>query len=253
MTASYELLSFGGEKATDWKMVWTESTTYNGELTEFDEKQMTDFRDKYNPVGTYAEMKDVTDSYQVKAEDKNKYFQVQVADKDGKVLAKSPVAHFDTTKIIMDQSVILYIDCEYAYVKGEKVQIDPDDYDVMPTIVGDRTLVPLRFIAESFGADVEWDGATEGITISLDGKTIKMTLGKQEYTVDGKEFLLDEPAQTMYDRTMVPIRAISEAFDKVVFWDPEGLIVISDEDLELDSETDAAVIDSIIDDIVKRI
>lgn len=80
-----------------------------------------------------------------------------------------------------------------------------------------------------------------------------MTLGKKEYTVDGKEFLLDEPAQTMYDRTMVPIRAISEAFDKVVFWDPEGLIVISDEDLELDSEADAAVIDSIIDDIVKRI
>lgn len=253
LSASYELLSFGGEKAEDLKMVWTESTTYNGELTEFDEKQMTDFREKYDPVGTYAEMKDVTDSYQVKEEDKNKYFQVQVADKDGKVLAKSPVAHFDTTKIIMDQSVILYVDCEYAYVKGEKLQIDPDDYDVMPTIVGDRTLVPLRFIAESFGADVKWDEATEGITISLDGKTIKMTLGKKEYTVDGKEFLLDEPAQTMYDRTMVPIRAISEAFDKVVFWDPEGLIVISDEDLELDSEADAAVIDSIIDDIVKRI
>ena len=47
----------------------------------------------------------------------------------------------------------------------------------------------------------------------------------------------------MYDRTMVPVRAISEAFGKVVFWDEENeLIVISDEDLAIDSEEDSDVL-----------
>lgn len=37
--------------------------------------------------------------------------------------------------------------------------------DVAPKIENQRTLVPLRFIAEAFGATVEWDPKTEGITI----------------------------------------------------------------------------------------
>ena len=37
--------------------------------------------------------------------------------------------------------------------------------DVAPKIENQRTLVPLRFIAEAFGAEVEWDPKTQGITI----------------------------------------------------------------------------------------
>jgi len=37
--------------------------------------------------------------------------------------------------------------------------------DVAPKIENQRTLVPLRFIAEALGATVEWDPKTQGITI----------------------------------------------------------------------------------------
>jgi peptidoglycan hydrolase CwlO-like protein len=48
-----------------------------------------------------------------------------------------------------------------AMVNGDSVFLD-----VPPTIVEGRTLVPLRFIAETFGADVEWDAATRTITLT---------------------------------------------------------------------------------------
>ena len=37
--------------------------------------------------------------------------------------------------------------------------------DVAPQIINDRTMVPIRYISESFGADVTWVGATETIQI----------------------------------------------------------------------------------------
>ena len=38
--------------------------------------------------------------------------------------------------------------------------------DVAPQIVNNRTLVPLRAVAESFDAQVQWDGATQTVTIT---------------------------------------------------------------------------------------
>ena len=40
------------------------------------------------------------------------------------------------------------------------------DLDVPAKIVNGRTLVPARAVAESFGADVKWDGATRTVTIT---------------------------------------------------------------------------------------
>ena len=38
--------------------------------------------------------------------------------------------------------------------------------DVTPVSINDRTMLPIRFIAESFRFDVEWDGDTQTITIT---------------------------------------------------------------------------------------
>ena len=38
--------------------------------------------------------------------------------------------------------------------------------DVPPKIINGRTLVPIRFISETFGATVDWDGTTKTITIT---------------------------------------------------------------------------------------
>jgi len=88
------------------------------------------------------------------------------------------------------------------------------EMDVPPVIVEGRTLVPVRFFAESFGAEVGWDGDTKTVTIIYEEKTLSFVIGEN---APG----MDVPAQLLNDRTMVPLRFISEYFNAVVEWDSE--------------------------------
>lgn len=59
--------------------------------------------------------------------------------------------------------VTLKIDSKTAYVNGQ-----PKELDVPATIVSGRTLVPARFIAESLGAEVDWDNESRTVLINSD-------------------------------------------------------------------------------------
>ena len=144
----------------------------------------------------------------------------------------------------LGKSVMLYLKNPKAYVMGKESKIDKSNETVVPFTENDRTLVPVRFISESFGAKVGWDDATQTVTINANGKEIKMVLGKTEMTVDGTVVTLDTPANTYQDRTFIPLRAMAEAINKKVFWDDRGLIIISD--LTFDAETDKAFIENAV-------
>jgi uncharacterized Fe-S center protein len=45
----------------------------------------------------------------------------------------------------------------------------PRTMDVAPVIIGGRTMLPIRFIAENFGCDVGWDGAAQTVTLTQPG------------------------------------------------------------------------------------
>ncbi|MCK5743707.1 MAG: copper amine oxidase N-terminal domain-containing protein, partial [Caldisericia bacterium] len=53
-----------------------------------------------------------------------------------------------------------------ARVDGIEVQIDPNNPDVVPTIINDRTMVPMRFLTESLGCKLEWKAEKEEINLS---------------------------------------------------------------------------------------
>ena len=102
----------------------------------------------------------------------------------------------------------------------------PVQFDAPPVIVNDRTLVPIRRIAETLGAEVEWNEPEQMVTIAKDGIKVVMGIGKDRYTVNGEEKVLDVPAQLMSGRTMIPVRALSESFDCHVDWDEENQVVM---------------------------
>lgn len=102
----------------------------------------------------------------------------------------------------------------------------PVEFDQPPVIQNDRTLVPMRAIFEALGASVDWDDSTKTVS-SVKGDTeISVTIGSEEMTVGGEVKTLDVPAQIISDRTMVPVRAISEAFSCTVDWDGANQQVI---------------------------
>ena len=105
-------------------------------------------------------------------------------------------------------------------VAGETVRTE-----VAPIIVNNRTLVPLRAIFEAIKAKVKWNSETRTVTITKDGKTLELTVNSDIMLADGKEVKLEVPATIINNRTMVPLRACSEAFDLKVFWDEESRTV----------------------------
>lgn len=99
------------------------------------------------------------------------------------------------------------------------------DFDVPPQIIEDRTLVPMRKIFETLGAKVNWIGESNTIIAAKDENVIVMNIGSKTFSVtnvitaETKNIGLDVPPQVINDRTLVPIRAVSEALDKNVDWD----------------------------------
>lgn len=92
-------------------------------------------------------------------------------------------------------------------------------FEQPPVIIDGRTLVPLRAIFESMGAIVDWDGNTQTVISTLNGTTVKLTIGSNILYKSGEAKTLDVPAQIINGYTMVPVRAIAEAFGADVNWD----------------------------------
>jgi len=64
-----------------------------------------------------------------------------------------------------DKTLVLWIDRNVATLNGQSVNIDSDP-KVVPIIMSGRTLLPLRFVAETLAMDVQWDAATRTVTIT---------------------------------------------------------------------------------------
>ncbi len=103
-----------------------------------------------------------------------------------------------------------------VYVNGGKLT-----FDQAPIIMNDRTLVPLRAIFEALGAEVSWDDTAKTALAVKDDVKLSVKIGDSVMKANDKEIILDAPAQLVNSRTLVPLRAIAEAFGCNVEWDGE--------------------------------
>ena len=112
---------------------------------------------------------------------------------------------------------------------AREVKVDFNSIEIefdQPAIISeDRTLVPLRKIFETLGAVVEWDEEERKVTADKNGRIVSITIGSDELYVNGKAIKLDVPAKIINNRTLVPVRAISEAYDCEVRWNDKDSIV----------------------------
>ncbi len=139
-------------------------------------------------------------------------------------------------------SVALRINSAAAFAGGQRTFVDVNNDAVVPFTENGRTLVPVRFISENFGAQVDWNEVEQLVTVRYKNKTIQLRLGDNIMDVNGEKVTLDVPAKTYNDRTLIPLRALVEALGKYVFWDDRGLIIISDEEA---SYEEAAIVSAL--------
>lgn len=119
-----------------------------------------------------------------------------------------------------------------VYVNNAKVIFADQD----AVIVGDRTLVPARGVFQAMDATVEWkaeertvqidsDNNMTRIYLKIDSPVMEVYKFKSMFDSDKREVTLDVAPQIMNDRTMVPLRAISEAMSCTVDWEPDTYAV----------------------------
>ncbi|MEA5095540.1 MAG: stalk domain-containing protein [Sedimentibacter saalensis] len=140
------------------------------------------------------------------------------------LLVTATVAINFVPKVYADTPIQLVID-------GDKVTADPE-----PFIKDDRTLVPIRVVAENLNAEVSWDNDNRIVHISKDGNEIELRIDSHlvEYTnQDGTSYsMLDVVPLIKEDRTFVPIRFISNALGVGIEWDNNKRTVYVDSSVE---------------------
>ncbi|MCL6479841.1 MAG: copper amine oxidase N-terminal domain-containing protein, partial [Peptococcaceae bacterium] len=108
-------------------------------------------------------------------------------------------------------------------VNGQEVHF-PDQKPFIDSSVG-RTYVPLRFVSEALGGVVDWNQETRTASVNKSGTVILMQIGSKSPTVNGQVKVIDAAAMLMNDRTVVPLRFVSECLGATVEWDEVNRVV----------------------------
>lgn len=155
----------------------------------------------------------------------------------------------DNDADILNEVIALYDGSSIAYKKGSIVSIDSSNPNITPAVKDGRTMVPLRFIAETLGAVVKWDGAENTVYIKNNLDELKFVIGEKAFYKNGIKFESDVAAYVFEGRTFVPVRMVAEAFGKNVGWS-NGLVTISKYD---GVEKNSAVAKVLTDKLVYRL
>lgn len=107
-----------------------------------------------------------------------------------------------------------------VFIEGEKQTLES-----APIIQNGRVLVPLRGIFEGLGADVAWNGENRSVSIVKENNLIELKIGSYFAAAGDKTVKLDVKPIIIEDRTMIPLRFISEALGYRVAWEPESRTV----------------------------
>lgn len=95
--------------------------------------------------------------------------------------------------------------------------------DVAPLIINDRTYLPIRYVAESLGSVINWDGSLQQVTVILNGTTVEMVINSNIAKVNGVNTpIADDPQVTpllISDRVQVPVAFVAGSLGFDVAWD----------------------------------
>ncbi|MDK7732681.1 stalk domain-containing protein, partial [Peptoniphilus lacrimalis] len=83
--------------------------------------------------------------------------------------------------------------------------------DIAPFIEGNRTMLPIRFVAESLGFNVQWDKESRTVILIDKENVVKIPVDTNQIIVNGKVYESDVKPVIRNNRTMLPIANIARA------------------------------------------
>ena len=150
-------------------------------------------------------------SFSIDSAPESTLFNIEIIAKDraGNTAKKTVTVRYSKSVTMM-----LQVGNAFALVNGQTYTLE-----AAPIISSGRTMVPLRFVGEAFGAEFSYEASSKTIDITFRSDKITMQIGKKTAVVNGKEVALDVAPFIVNGRTLVPIRFISETFGAEVIWE----------------------------------
>lgn len=93
------------------------------------------------------------------------------------------------------------------------------ELDQAPILHKDNTMVPVRFVVEAMGGQLTWSDAERKVTVVKDSHYAEMWLDKPDLIIDGQVVTAEVAPMLVGERTMVPLRLLSEKMGWKVGWD----------------------------------
>lgn len=123
--------------------------------------------------------------------------------------------------------MLLLCSAANVYAKDIKLIVEGEELktDNPPVIMYDRVMLPVRAIFEGVGAELAWNGETKTLIGTKEGHVVVMTVGSEEYTIDGEEKEMSIAPLILEGRVFASARYVAEAFGYEVNWDKDELIV----------------------------
>lgn len=113
------------------------------------------------------------------------------------------------------KSIVLHADDANVQVNGQPTQLD-----VPPQLIDDTTYVPLRFIGNQLGAEIQWIDEEKSVVYTTPHTKIQLWIDRNDVVINGKTLTMDKPPINQNGFSMVPLRFVSENLGAKVRYDP---------------------------------
>ena len=147
-----------------------------------------------------------------------------------KALGGNPATTGTTTQTIADGDVPATSTATATVASDISVTVNGTPVvwtDAAPFIdANNRTMVPLRAVADAMNLDVEWKADTRDAVFTRDDDTIIFTIGFKAAFSNLGSIAMDTEPVISNDRTYAPIRYLAEFFGYTVDWDAATRTVV---------------------------
>jgi hypothetical protein len=96
--------------------------------------------------------------------------------------------------------------------------------DVAPYIRGDRTFIPVRFVAQAANVadnNIIWNPNDRSVVLIKGDRVVKLVIGSTNLLINGMSLSMDVAPEIIEPgRTMLPLRWVAQALGAQIDWDP---------------------------------
>lgn len=91
--------------------------------------------------------------------------------------------------------------------------------DAAPVVQGGVTYLPVKYITDAFGGTSGWEAKTGSIAVRRGDQLLVLNLNKKDYILNGKRKTAEAATISVSNRTLVPVRLVSEQLGLSVKWE----------------------------------